>query len=378
MIVADVRVRILAAPVEEEVAMSFGALTRRSMALVEVETEDGLVGRGESWINFPRWAGRERRATIEEGVAPLLIGEDAREIGALHARMVEALGPLGRQWGAPGPIMQAISGADLALWDLAGRAAGLPVAELLGGAVRDRVPVYASGLGPAGVGELAARCAQQGFTALKLRLGFGREVDERNLRAARAAAGPGVELLVDANQAWTLAEAVAIAPVLREHAVAWVEEPIRGDDPDELAELHRRTGLTVATGENLYGSAAFEPYLARPEIAVLQPDVSKTGGLSEALAVCRRAEALGRAVAPHLYGGAIAYAATLQLAACSRAVRIVEYDVRPNPLRDGLLADPPPVEGGCVRVPDSPGLGVELDPAALEQWDGSVGSATRG
>ncbi|MGH2949695.1 MAG: mandelate racemase/muconate lactonizing enzyme family protein [Solirubrobacteraceae bacterium] len=365
MIVADVRVRILGAAVEDDIAMSFGALPRRSMALVEIETEDGLVGRGESWINFPPWAGHERRATIEEGVAPLLVGEDARDIGALHARMVGALGPLGRQWGAPGPMMQAISGADLALWDLAGTAAGVPVAELLGGRVRERVPVYASGVGPTGVAELVERCARRGFGAVKLRLGFGRELDEANVRAAREA-GPGIELLADANQAWTLEEALAIAPVLRECAVRWVEEPVVGDDPAELAAFHRRTGLAVATGENLYGRAAFEPYLARPEIAVLQPDVSKAGGLTEALAVCRRAGTAGRAVAPHLYGGAVAYAATLQLAASSPAVRIVEYDVRANPLRDGLMIDPPRVVDGHVTIPAGPGLGVTLDAAALE------------
>jgi L-alanine-DL-glutamate epimerase-like enolase superfamily enzyme len=359
MTIADVRIRILAAEVEDDIAMSFAALGRRSMALVEVETEDGLVGRGESWVNFPPWAVRERRATVEEGVAPLLVGEDARDVGALHARMVGALVPLGRQWGAPGPIMQAISGADIALWDLAGRAAGVPVAELAGGRVRERVPVYASGVGPTGVAELVAECARRGFTAVKLRLGFGREVDEANLRAARDA-GPGVALLADANQAWSLEEAVAIAPVLRECDVAWVEEPVRGDDPDELAAFHRRTGLTVATGENLYGREAFEPYLARPEIGVLQPDVSKCGGLTEALAVCRRAEAAGRAVAPHLYGGALAYGATLQLAAASPAVRTVEYDVRENPLREALMADPPAVAGGQVTIPTAPGLGVTL------------------
>jgi L-alanine-DL-glutamate epimerase-like enolase superfamily enzyme len=260
--------------------------------------------------------------------------------------------------------MQAISGADLALWDLAGRAAGVPVAELAGGRVRDRVPVYASGVGPTGVAALVADCARRGFAAVKLRLGFGRERDEANVRAAREAA-PELELLADANQAWTLEEAVAIAPVLRECAVAWVEEPVRGDDPDELAALHRRTGLTVATGENLYGREAFEPYLARQEIGVLQPDVSKGGGLTEALAVCRRAEACGRVVAPHLYGGAFAYAATLQLAAAAPTVRTVEYDVRENPLRDGLLVDPPPVIDGHVAIPATAGLGATIDAGAL-------------
>jgi L-alanine-DL-glutamate epimerase-like enolase superfamily enzyme len=124
-------------------------------------------------------------------------------------------------------------------------------------------------------------------------------------------------------------------------------------------------GLTVATGENLYGRDAFEPFLARPEIGVLQPDVSKAGGLTEALAVCRRAAAAGRAVAPHLYGGALAYAATLQLAAAALAVCTIEYDVRENPLRDDLLVEPPHVVDGHVAIPVTAGLGVTIDAGAL-------------
>jgi L-alanine-DL-glutamate epimerase-like enolase superfamily enzyme len=141
---------------------------------------------------------------------------------------------------------------------------------------------------------------------------------------------------------------------------------VEDDIAMSFATLHRRTGLTVATGENLYGREAFEPYLARPEIGVLQPDVSKVGGLTEALAVCRRAEACGRAVAPHHYGGAFAFAATLGLAGAVPSVRTVEYDVRENPLRDGLLTAPPRVVDGHVAIPSGPGLGLAIDAAALE------------
>jgi L-alanine-DL-glutamate epimerase-like enolase superfamily enzyme len=336
----------------------------RSMALVEIESASGLIGYGESWINWPPWAAAERRATIEQGVAPLLIGADARAIGALHARMVAGLEPLGRQWGAPGPILQAISGADIGLWDLAGKAAGLSAAELAGGRVRERVAVYASGLGPDGVEEQARRCA--GFTAVKLRVGFSREVDEANVRAAREAIGPGVELMVDANQAWTLDAALAFAPVLHEYGVSVVEEPIRGGRLEDLAAFRSRSGLAVAAGENVYGRADWAPLLGGRDVAILQPDVSKVGGLSEAMTICSAAQAIGRPVAPHLYGGAIAWAATLQLAARCEAVRILEYDVRTNPLRDALLADGAPVvSAGEVTIPDGAGLGVSLDSDAV-------------
>jgi L-alanine-DL-glutamate epimerase-like enolase superfamily enzyme len=366
--IADVRVRTLSAPLDSPVRMACGTITRRTMALIEVETADGAVGFGESWVNHPPWAIIERRATIAEGIAPLLIGQDATRITALHARVLDALAGPARQWGAPGPLMQALSGVDAALWDLLGKSAGLPVSALTGGRVRDEVPVYASGLGPDNVAPMAQRCAADGFTAVKIRVGFGPGADEASLGAARDVLGPGAELMADANQAWTLAEAVRMAPILREARVAWVEEPIRGDSVADLEEFHRRTGLTVASGENVYGSAGFLPYLQSREPLLLQPDVSKTGGLTEALPVAHLARAAGKPVMPHLYGGALAWAATLQFAAAAPAVRSVEFDVRPNPLRDSLLAERPAVTGGVARIPAGPGLGAVLDEAAMSRF----------
>jgi L-alanine-DL-glutamate epimerase-like enolase superfamily enzyme len=363
--VVDVRVEVLSDAPTEVIEMSFGRLARRALALMEVESADGLVGYGESWVNHPAWAGAERLATIREGVAPLLVGEDARGVAALHEKMVRALEPVARQWGAPGPIMQAISGADIALWDLHAKSLGLAIGELAGGPVRDRVQVYASGLGPDDVAGTARRCRDLGFRAIKLRVGFGWEVDRRNVREAREAVGPDVAIMVDVNQAWTLQEALDFAGVLRECDVAWVEEPIAGNGLAELEEYARRTGLRVATGENLYGRRGFMPYAASRHVDVLQPDVSKTGGFGEALAVGNDAAALGKTVTPHLYGGAVAYAATLQLAACCSAVGCIELDVRSNPLRDPLIVDPPAVEGGSVAIPQAPGLGITLNEAAL-------------
>ncbi|MFC4563404.1 mandelate racemase/muconate lactonizing enzyme family protein [Nocardiopsis mangrovi] len=363
--IVGARLRVLRAPAADGIAMSFSALRDRSIVLVEVTTEDGLTGRGESWINYPPWAAHERVATLRDGVFPLLLGEDADRISAVHRRLCTRLEPLGRQWGAPGPIRQAISGADLALWDLAGLRAGAAVSTLAGGRVRDRIPVYASSLGPEDVGRKARECVGAGHTAVKLKVGFGRATDERNLAEAREAIGPGVALYADANQAWDVPEAVAMAPALRGAGVEWIEEPLRGNPLAGLEELHRRTGLPIATGENLYGVAEFRAFAASPAIAVLQPDLAKTGGLTEVLAVCELAAAHGTSVLPHLYGGAVALAATLQLAAMAAPVAGLEYDVRDNPLRDPLLVAPPKPEQGWIAVPGLPGLGARLDEASV-------------
>ncbi|MBB3664911.1 L-alanine-DL-glutamate epimerase-like enolase superfamily enzyme [Prauserella sediminis] len=363
--IVDARLRVMRAPVGDGIAMSFSPLRHRSAVLVELTTDDGLTGRGESWTNYPPWAVRERVATLREGVFPLLRGEDATRIAALHRLLCTQLDPLGRQWGAPGPIRQAISGADLALWDLAGQRAGCAVAALGAGRVRDRVPVYASSLGPDHVGPMARSCVAAGHTAVKVKLGFGRATDERNLAAARDAVGPDVALYADANQAWDVAEAVAMAPLLRDADVSWLEEPLRRNPLDGLEELHRRTGLVLATGENHYGVEEFRSLAASPAVAILQPDLAKTGGLTETMAICQLAAAHGKRVFPHLYGGAVAFAATLQLAALAEPVAAVEYDVRDNPLRDPLLRDPPTPSGGVIDVPGRTGLGVRLDEAAV-------------
>lgn len=366
--IVDTRVRVLRAEVHDGIAMSFAPLTQRSMVMVELETASGLTGRGESWVNFPAWAAAERVQTLRHGVFPVLAGQDSRRITRLHREMLRVLTPVARQWGAPGPAMQAISAIDIALWDLRGQRDGTPISWLAGGRVRDEIPVYASSLGPDGVAQQGRRCRADGYHAVKVKLGFGRDRDEAILAAAREACGADTLLYADANQAWCLSDAISMGALLRSYGVSWVEEPLRGNQLPELEEFHRSTGLDVATGENLYGVAEFWPYVVSPAIRILQPDIAKTGGLTESLSICQLALACEKRVIPHLYGGAVAFAATLQLAACMPAVAAIEYDIRDNPLRDPLLIDGPRPESGTIPIPDGPGLGIGLDPKALAHY----------
>jgi L-alanine-DL-glutamate epimerase-like enolase superfamily enzyme len=335
------------------------------MLLVELRTADGLLGRGESWVNFPAWAVSERLATLREGVLPLVVGTDSRAVTALHRRLTELLVPIGRQWGAMGPIVQAISAVDIAMWDLVGQRSGRAVGGIGGGRVRDRIGVYASSLGPEDVRTQAEQCRAAGFSAAKVRLGFGTATDTANLETARSALGDGFTLYADANQGWSLDEAIGFGPLLRDVDVEWVEEPVRGDRLTDLERFSGHTGVPVATGENLYRAEAFWDYAASPAVHVLQPDVSKTGGLTEARAICALATVRGKQVIPHLYGGAVSYAASLQLAASCPAVSAVEYDIRDNPLRDPLIVDPPRPLHGMLALPDGPGLGLVFDDEAF-------------
>lgn len=361
VVVEEVRLRVLSAALGEPVAMSFGRLGARRLVLVEVVGDDGQVGRGETWANYPAWAWAERLATLAEGVAPRVLGRRVDQLPALHHDLLRELEPLARQAGTPGLLFQALSGIDLALWDLAARSDGMAIAERAGGRVHDALPAYASGVGPDRVEELLDTAVEAGFRAVKLRVGFGREADRRALQVARRRVGDEVDLFVDANQAWTLAEALRMAPVLRDAGVAWVEEPLRHNPVAELGRFVEQTGLAVACGENSYGRSGFAELLTSGARPLLQPDVTKTGGFSEVLPICRMAEGLGLDVAPHFYGNAVGWLATLQLGAACPGVTWVELDIRPNPLRDGLLAEAPKLTDGAVEVPTGPGLGASLD-----------------
>lgn len=378
-VVADrVRVTVLSAPLDgdEAVPMAFGRLADRRACLVEIEA-DGIVGLGESWINYPAWAPQERLATLCEGAAPLLLGRDVANPRLVLEDLAERLLPIGRQWGALGPIWQALSGVDLALWDLRGKLDDKSVAELLhdasAGPFRSRIPAYASGVGPTHVVPLCEAALEAGLSSVKTKVGFGRERDSSTLREARSVLGGSPSLFADANQAWDLAEAKAMSDLLNQHGVAWIEEPLVGDDLGELEKLSAQTSIALATGENLYGLSNFNRYVESAAIHTIQPDLTKSGGFTTAAHVAERASRAATAVAPHCYGGAIGIAASLQLGAAFPSVQLVELDVRDNPLRTELLTTPLRLDAGDLVVPDGPGLGVELDSDVVRNrtihWD---------
>ena len=367
--VDGLRVSVLEVPLGDPVPMAIGTLRSRHVLLVEVAV-DGLWGVGEVWVNHPAWACRERLFTYRHGIAPLLAGRRVGPPGEVLAELGAALLPRAEQAGAPGPVWQALSGLDIVLWDLAGRAAGVSVAAPPAPA-RDpapHCPVYASGIGPTRVEELCAAATAQGIRRVKARVGFGAETDARTLKAMRAELDPDVALYADANRAWEPDEAVEMIALLRDFDTAWVEEPLRHDPPDQLAALTERTGMPVAAGENLYGERAFDGLLAAGCVGLLQPDPAKSGGLSLVGAVTRSAAARGVPVAPPCYSGGVALAASVQLAAAFPSVPMVELDIRPNPLRTDLFDEPWPVVDGRLAVPDRPGLGVVLDPERSEQY----------
>lgn len=357
------RVRVLEAALPEPVPMSFSALTARRSVLVTLRSGE-LTGTGESWVNYPDWGWRERIATLE-GIAPLVIGADAADPPALLRGLAASLHGVARQWGAVGPVWQALSGIDMAAWDLLGAATGRPLSALLAGATElpADVPAYGSGVGPTHVRELTERALELGLAAVKVRVGFGERTDRETLTVVREIAGDRMSVFADANQAWDPATARDMIDVLAPFGIAFYEEPLAGDALGELEALAADTGAALATGENVYGEAALAALGASPALAQLQPDPSKTSGVS--LASELGARAASARLSPHCYGAAPTVAASVHLVAAAARPGWVELDLRDNPLRDAIADTPRPGSDGRLEVPGGAGLGLRYDPSAL-------------
>ena len=343
----------------------------QDVLLVRVATDEGLVGWGEvasaptvakAAIEAPRSAARRH------GLAAVLIGTDTLDPPARWQEMYDA----SRWYGRRGVAIHAMSGIDLALWDIVGKAAGQPVSALWG-AKRDRVRAYASTLFPDTPKEAAALTRdfiEHGFGAVKFGWGsFGRDPDhDRALLDAICEAGDGVELMVDAGLAWTANQAVERArDLFTRYPITWLEEPLQEDDLDGYALLARSVNGRIAAGES---DSTVYPFrtLLNCGVSVLQPDVCRAGGLT----ACRQIEALAQErdawCIPHCFSTGINLAASLQWMGAAFAAPFAEYPVRSSPLRNRLVHHGPVALDGWVAVPQGPGLGVEVDEAVVNEF----------
>jgi D-galactarolactone cycloisomerase len=366
-IIARIGTFVFRAPVGEPVVTSFGAISDRVSVLVRVEDADGAHGWGDVWCNFPSYGAEHRGLVLHRTLAPLALGRAVDDPAALWRELAMRTHVLALQSGDAGAFSAALAGLDAALWDLKARRAGLPLARLLGGAVRD-VPVYASGLNPGDGPDTVERARAEGYRRFKQKIGFGEEVDLPNLRRIASGLREGEVLLVDANQGWTADEARRMAPKLNELPLGWVEEPVAADRPEEewrlLAEAY---AAPLAGGENLRGQdllrAASDPWLG-----VVQPDVGKWGGVSGCLAVGQAAVEAGKRYCPHWLSGGIGLMASAHLLSAVGGAGMLEVDSNPNPLRASLAQPFPPLVDGAFALTDVPGIGAEPDMGAARAF----------
>jgi L-alanine-DL-glutamate epimerase-like enolase superfamily enzyme len=350
---------VLRAPIKAPVANAFGAMTNRPAVFLRLTASDGAWGWGEVFSNFPQ-VGAEHRARLVDSIfAPLLSGVTADDPAPVRALLDRRTRQMAIQCGEPGPFAQITGAVDQALWDMAARRAGVPLWKHLGG--QNQVRVYASGIGPDRVDEVGAAKRAEGFSACKLKVGFGAARDVANLAAMRAALGNGATIMLDANQAWSPGDAPQRIAELAPYRPHWIEEPIGADQPHEAwSALAANTDVPLAAGENLRGQQAFDDAIDAGYLAFVQPDVGKWGGISGGLDVARYADSRNVAYCPHWLAGGVGLAASMHALAGSGSVNgYAEVDANPNPLREQVF--PLVIDDGRVTLSDAPGLGVEPD-----------------
>lgn len=360
-------IQVYRAPIRTAVSTSFGTMHDRPAVLVCLEDADGARGWGEVWCNFPQCGAEHRAALLKSVFAPLLTGRDFQDPDDLTAELTRRTHTLMLQTAEYGPVQQCLAGVNNAAWDLAARQAGLPLQRLLGGAGRDDVPAYASGINPKGCLKTVAACRKAGFRTFKLKVGFGRETDLTNVRDISKSLLPGERLLLDANQAWDLDTASTMLQELAAWSPGWIEEPLRCDRPlEEWRRLAERSPIPLAAGENLRSPEAFR---TAPEVlAVVQPDACKWGGVSGCLAAARTALEAGATYCPHYLGGGVGLMTSAHLLAAAGGSGMLEVDVNPNPLREGLIRPRPVLRDGRFQLPKGPGLGVEVERTAVADF----------
>ena len=278
----------------------------------------------------------------------------------------------------------AISAVDIALWDIAGKALDQPVYKLIGGACRDKIPAYASGLfkqdvldSVAALQDEARGYVDAGFSAVKMKIGFGAVADVENVRAVRSAIGDEILFAVDANCAYDVGTALDVGYRIADQDLYWYEEPVAPDEIDGYREIRQKLPMRIAGGEQLQGRWAFRDVIQRRCLDIVQPDICIAGGFSECLKIQAMSSANRVRVLPHMWGTAIRLAATLHWQATiadypegiEPEPSLFEYDMTENELRTKLARQPIQAIDGVVAVPQSPGLGIEIDRKVLAKYE---------
>ncbi|MCY3866424.1 MAG: mandelate racemase/muconate lactonizing enzyme family protein [Chloroflexi bacterium] len=340
-------------------SMRDNPLLGQGAVIVRIETDEGLVGIGEA---MGRPGPRGTAAHINEVLAPLLLGADPRHHQALWTAMNEAMrfAPMG------------ISGVDMALWDLRGKIYGDSLTNLLGGPARDTVDCYASPIPymatPEGSAEKAREFLQQGFRAVKLKIGRGISQDIAHAAAARDALGSEVKLLVDANGAYTAAASIALAKELVKLDVYWLEEPVHPEFPEDLARIRRRVDLPVVSGEWLGTWTQFRDLLRCEAVDVIMPNITRCGGITGIMKIADLAALDNVTVAPHGVGAGLGIVAAIAACAVMPNFLIYEYNQLFNPLRHSVMRESIQFEDGILRPSEGIGLGLTLNEEAIERY----------
>ena len=341
--------------------------------VVRVHTDEGITGIGEidsSPMVAKAVIEAEASHSIAIGLEDLLIGEDPFDIERLWQRMYQGTLYFGRS----GPAIHAISGIDIALWDIIGKATGRSTAQMLGGAYRNRIQVYASLVMPGTIREAAALAEKYmglGYKAIKFGwgpLGKDEKFDLEAVKTLRSVVGDDIKLMFDIGQTWDAQQAIRMAKRFEEYGVYWIEEPLPPHDYAGYAQLADAVDVYIAAGEQESGRLAYERLLNEARLDILQPDIGRCGGLSEGKKIAYMAFDHNKKVVPHAFKTGILVAASAHFVASMPHGYLLEYTVSESPLARKLVKNPLRFEDGYVYLPEGPGLGIELDEDVVNHY----------
>jgi L-alanine-DL-glutamate epimerase-like enolase superfamily enzyme len=369
MKVTSVRALPLITPLDpESQRTAIGSRAQAALVLVEVTTDDGITGHGEA---LARYSLRSYVSIIEDLLAPIVIGQDPFEVERLWQRMFRVF--TGKSGGV---MMEAIAAVDIALWDLMGKATKQPIHKLLGSMGRGKVWGYASSISWTSddIAIVQAEAAlAQGFSMIKVKI--GRPVEKALARAKliREVAGPDIKLCADGNWDFDFDDAVSVAHGLHDLDYYWFEEPLVAEDTAGYHRLRGRIPIRLAAGESEHTCFGCRELIAQRSVGVIQPDVARSGGITETRRIAALAYAFNVPFAPHIgFSGAVCVAASLQISAAIPNFLTFECSTFANPLREQLatvnLGGPGHLVDGFVPVPDGPGLGIEIDQRAIARY----------
>lgn len=373
MKIAEVNTHLLDHPLETAFESASTRFTRRQHVLVEIVCDDGTTGWGEC-------LGPARpNASMVGAYSAGLIGRSPLDTEVIWQDLYNTF----RDQGQRGLAMTALSGIDVALWDIKGRHFGVPVSVLLGGRIRNSVRAYATGSfrrdGVDRVSDNAAECAAHiadGFHAVKIKIGFGVDGDLAVIRAVREAIGPDTRLMIDANHGYTVREAIEVGTRAAAFGVDWFEEPVLPEQLDAYRAVRAGQPVPVAGGETWHGRFGFREPIETGCIDIAQPDLCGTGGFTEMRRIADMAALRGIRLVPHVWGTAVQIAASLQFVAAllpdpprrDPVAPIFEFDRTHNPFRQAIVTRPIEHVAGMIAIPDGPGLGIEIDRDALADF----------
>ncbi len=386
MKIAKVVSHVLQYDLPEELGYSQQYYSRRSAHLVEIQTDEGVTGWGECF--GPGTVAIANRTIVENVIQPLILGANALHRDVIWHNVYNRL----RDHGQKGMAMQSLSGIDIALWDIAGKVAGLPIHTLIGGAHRTRVQAYGYGMmlkresaedHRARFIDEAAAIRDMGFAATKMKVGLGPKEDVRLCQAVRKGIGDEFRFMVDANHCYTTFDAFYVGRALQELDAYWFEEPVAPEDLDGYRELRAGLKVNICGGEAEFNRWGWRQILENRGLDIAQPEVCALGGITEYLRVLALAHAHFTPVVNHVWGSAVAIATNLHLLAAMPPLPgglfpwepMLEFDTTDNRFRDELLVDPLNIQaqvrlsGGYVEVPQGSGLGIEPDVEFIKRFE---------